>query len=127
MRGMNTVFLVGFVGQDPEQRTSKAGRPWCTLGVATHRNVRSESGDLVEETDWHDVRGFGEVAEGMVRDLRKGMKVCVEGTLSYDTWEDEEGRKRKTARILADRVRGVGEPREEVVRAAAADRAASPA
>ena len=121
MRGMNSVFLVGRAGHDPEVRTSKAGRPWCTLGVATHRNVRGEDGDWVEETDWHDVVLFGDDAVQAGKMVARGCKVAVEGTLSYDGWTDEHGNKRRSTRILANTLKVVGEPRGEAVMDSAAD------
>lgn len=121
MRGMNSVFLVGRAGHDPEIRTSKAGKPWCTLGVATHRNVRGEDGEWVEETDWHDVVLFGDTATEAGKLVARGCKVAVEGALSYDGWTDEHGNKRRSTRILANTVKVVGEPRSEAVMASAED------
>ncbi len=127
MRGVNTVFIVGRAGQDPEIRTSKAGRPWLSLPVATHRNVRGEDGEWVEETDWHDIRVFGEQAEHTQQMVAKGCKVAVEGVLSYDLWTDDEGVKRRSTRILANQLRVVGAPRAEAVIALAEASPAAPA
>lgn len=121
MRGFNSVFIVGRAGHDPEIRTSKNGKPWCPLGVATHRNVRGDDGEWVEETDWHDVVLFGDSAVDASKMVGRGCKVAVEGTLSYDRWTDEHGQNRRTTKILANTVKVVGEPRAEVVMASAED------
>ncbi|MBX2803232.1 MAG: single-stranded DNA-binding protein [Myxococcales bacterium] len=121
MRGMNTIFLVGRAGQDPELRTGKSGITWCSLSVATHRNVKNEDGSFDEETDWHDVRLFGEQAEACTQRAVKGSKVAVEGVLAYDIWEDDDGNKRRSPRILGSVFRVVGQPGPRAVEQAAAD------
>lgn len=100
MRGMNRVTLIGRLGRHPELRTSKAGRPWCTLAVATDRR-RKEGEEWKTETDWHQVKVFGQDAERCGQMLRAGSLVSVEGQMVYDRWEDKEGNKRISAQVYA--------------------------
>lgn len=111
MRGMNRIVLVGRLGQDPEVRQGKGGGAWCTLSLATNRSRREGDG-WVEETDWHDVRVFGDDAERCQRRLRKGSVVAVDGALIYDTWTDDAGQKRRKARVAASRIQFVADLKE---------------
>lgn len=103
MRGLNRIIVVGHVGQNPELRTSKSGLPWMTLSVATNRSVKRDD-KWEEETDWHKVQIFGDTAERCMRHLRQGSMIGVEGTMNYEKWTDEEGVRRMSARVMADRV-----------------------
>jgi len=114
MRGVNRSVVVGRVGQDPELRTSKAGNPWCTFSVATNRN-RKVGEEWVEETDWHRIKVFGRDAEQCQRFLRRGSMVGIEGQLNYEKWTDDEGQKRISPNLLADRVSFLTDLREAPV------------
>ena len=111
MRGLNKIVLIGRLGTHPDVRTSKAGKAWCSLSLATDR-VRKEGEEWKTETDWHQVRVFGKDAERCEQMLRSGSLVSVEGSMTYDKWEDDEGKKRVSARVLADRVGFLGDLRE---------------
>lgn len=121
MRGINSVFIVGRAGQDPELRRSKGGVPWCALAVATHRRVRGEGGEWVEETDWHDVRLFGSHAEQCEQTVARGCRVAVAGALAYDQWVDDDGNRRRSPRILANSLTVVGQPSPRAVARAVAE------
>lgn len=110
MRGMNKMMVVGRVGQEPELRTSKAGKPWMRLSIATNRNVKKDDG-WEEETDWHRITVFGDDAERCMRFVRQGSVVGVEGPMVYEKWTDEEGVRRMVARINADRVHFIADLR----------------
>lgn len=104
MRGVNRVFLVGNLGQAPELRVSRAGEAWCRFSLATNRRRRDEAGNWGEEADWHSVRVFGKAAESCMRFLGRGSTVAIEGSIRYDKWTDNEGNRRISTRILADRI-----------------------
>jgi single-strand DNA-binding protein len=103
MRTMNKVVLIGRLGRDPELRTSQGGVHWSTLSIATSR-PRKEGNNWVEETDWHVVKVFGKEAENLIKVLRRGALVAVEGSISYEKWTTAEGVKQTSTRIMADRV-----------------------
>src|ERR1700679_1897324 len=95
MRSMNRVFLMGYLGQDPELIISKNGKPYSRLNVATHESWMNERDEREERTAWHSVFVWGPLAERCVHNLRKGALVFVEGSLSY--WKAALGNEYKNA------------------------------
>ncbi len=101
-RTMNRVFLMGNLAQKPELRTSKAGKSYARLNLATHRyRAQGEK----EVTDWHSVFVFGAAAESCASRLDRGALVFVEGTLSYWKIDSDDDGKRYQNAINADSVR----------------------
>lgn len=93
MNTVNKVILVGNLGHDPELRTTKNGKPFCRVNIATHERASPESGEEASKTTWHMVHVFGKQAEWTCRSLRKGARVFVEAKIEKLTEEDSEGKK----------------------------------
>ncbi|HEX6290679.1 MAG TPA: single-stranded DNA-binding protein [Herpetosiphonaceae bacterium] len=100
---VNYVELIGWLGNDPEQRYTPSGVPIAEFSVATKRpGSRNEDGTWNYDTDWIDVVAWDQLAETAVANLRKGSRVRVTGSLRTDSWEDREGNKRKRIMVRAD-------------------------
>jgi single-strand DNA-binding protein len=100
---VNYVELIGWLGNDPEQRYTPSGMSVAEFSVATKRpSSRSEDGTWAYETDWLDVVVWDQLAESATANLRKGSRVRVIGSLRTDTWEDRDGNKRKRVYVRAD-------------------------
>ena len=57
---------------------------------------------------------WAQLAERTAENLRKGMKVYVEGRLQTRQWEDQQGQKRYTTELIANQVTNLDRrPREE--------------
>ena len=107
MRGINHVFLVGHVGQDPESRSTSNGRAVCQLSLATNRAVKS--GDAwTSETDWHRVVLWERNAEIASQYLQKGSSVGIEGELRVSKWTDKDGIRRSRSEVHARRLHLLG-------------------
>ncbi len=115
MRGVNRVILVGRLGRDPEVRYGRSGTPWCSLSVATERSVKNGEG-WEQVTDWHRVKVFGRQAEQCGARLRRGSLAAIEGPMTYDTWTDDDGVKRTTSTVYADRVEFLADLRPAIPR-----------
>lgn len=100
---VNYVELIGWLGNDPEQRYTPSGVAIAEFSVATKRvGSRNEDGSWSYETDWLDVVAWDQLAETVVTSLRKGSRVRVTGSLRVDNWEDREGNKRKRVNVRAE-------------------------
>ncbi len=82
-KSVNKVFLMGHLGATPELQTSKSGRPYARLSVATNRRWVDDEKGSKELTDWHSVFVWGALAQRCVDHLQKGALVFVEGSLTY--------------------------------------------
>jgi len=126
MRDVNKVILVGRLGADPVQRSTRAGTCVAHFPLATGRRVRKEGdaeGEYTgEETQWHDVVAWGREGENCAQFLRKGNLAYVEGSIRSHRYEGKDGVERTSFEIHADSVSFLpGRARSEAVREVPAD------
>lgn len=107
-RGVNKVMLVGNLGQDPELNYTQSGVPVTNLRIATDESYKDDEGNLVEQTEWHDVVAWDGLAEIIEQYLEKGSQVYIEGSLQTDEWEDEDGNTRYDKEIKARQMMMLG-------------------
>lgn len=107
MKGLNKVYLIGYIGQSPELRRSANGTSVLKLSVATP-NVRKINDEWVDTPDWHRLTAFGHDADYLSRFGRKGSSVALECYLKQSRWTDREGRVHNDVEIVIDRVLWLG-------------------
>ncbi|MDP8266326.1 MAG: single-stranded DNA-binding protein [Candidatus Aceula meridiana] len=109
MASLNKVFLIGNLTKDPELRYTPNGVGVVNLRVAVNRKFRDRSsGELKEETCFVTTTAWDKQAEACNQYLAKGSPVFVEGTLQSRSWEANDGQKRSTIEIRAERVQFLG-------------------
>lgn len=91
MNGINSVTIFGRLGADPEMATSKGGTSYCRLSIATNFSRKLPNGEREERTTWHKIKVFGKTADLCQTYLRKGSTALVEGYLSKNTFQREDG------------------------------------
>lgn len=111
---LNKVMIIGNLGRDPEMRYTPSGQAVTQFTVAVNRNYRGQDGNWQEETEWFRVVAWAQLGERAAENLRKGMKVYIEGRLQTRQWEDQQGQKRYTTELIANQVTNLDRrPREE--------------
>ena len=97
-------MLIGNIGKDPEVRVNpNGGRKRVTFSLATSRRYRDNNGEQKEQTDWHNIVGWGKIADIVEQlGIRKGMSLYVEGTLTNRSWTDQNGQKRYSTDVNMD-------------------------
>ena len=109
MASVNKVILIGNLGRDPEVRYTPSGSAVCNVTVATSRSWKSkESGEKVEETEWHRVVMYDRLAEIAGEYLKKGRSVYIEGRLKTRKWTDKDGAEKYTTEIIAQEMNMLG-------------------
>jgi single-strand DNA-binding protein len=104
MSSVNSVTIMGRLGKDPEVRYMPNGDAVCNITVATSRKWKDkQSGDPVEETEWHRVTMFQRQAEIAGEYLKKGYLVYIEGRLKTREYE-KDGGKRYVTEIVANQL-----------------------
>jgi single-strand DNA-binding protein len=109
MASINKVILIGNLGRDPEVRYTPNGAAICNVTIATSRNWKDKnSGEKMEETEWHRVVFYDRLAEIAGEYLKKGRSCYVEGRLKTRKWTDKDGVEKYTTEIIADNMQLLG-------------------
>jgi len=105
---VNKVILVGHLGKDPELRYTPSGVPVCTFTMATSERYKDKSGQLQEQTEWHNIVAWRGLAETCGKYLHKGKQIYVEGKLQTRSYEDRNGMKRYNTEIVISQMQMLG-------------------
>ncbi len=97
----NRVQLIGHLGKDPQVKHLQGEKVVAQFSLATSESYKNKQGERVEDTQWHQVVVWGKLAEITERFLQKGMKVAIEGKLTYRSYEDKQGVQRYITEIVA--------------------------
>lgn len=98
----NSVQLIGHLGGDPEIKHLENGFKITRIRVATTDSYKTSTGEWKEETQWHSVCGWGNIAERMEKYLHKGSFVLIEGKLTYREFIDTTGVKKFFTEVRAN-------------------------
>lgn len=103
--GINKVFLIGNLGQDPELRFTNSNMGVLTCRVAASESYfDKDSNERKERTEWATCVIWGKRGEALSKLLHKGSRIYVEGRLQTRTWEDKQGNKRYSTEVVANNV-----------------------
>ncbi len=98
----NKVVLVGNLTRDVEIRYTQSGSAIGSVGIATNRRWKSQTGEQKDEIMFIDLTFFGRTAEIANQYLRKGSKVLVDGRLVFQQWTAQDGTKRSKHAITVE-------------------------
>ncbi|MAE05449.1 MAG: single-stranded DNA-binding protein [Nitrospinota bacterium] len=90
MAQMNQVLLRGNLTRDPEKRFLPSGTSVVNFGLAVNRRYRSGE-EWKEDTCFVDIVVFGAQGDWTMENCTKGSPVLVDGRLSFNTWEAQDG------------------------------------
>lgn len=108
---VNKVILIGNLGKDPEVRHLENGTTVANFPIATSESYTDKNtGQKVENTDWHDIVVWRGLADVVDKYVRKGQKVYIEGKLKKRSWQDKEGNTRYTTEVVADELTILSRP-----------------
>lgn len=106
MSSLNEVRLIGRVGKDPEVRFAQSGTAFANFSLATSEKwTDKNTGEKKELTEWSRCSAFGKLAEIIGEYVKKGSLIYVGGRLRTEEWEDKDGIKRSTTKIIVDQMR----------------------
>lgn len=103
MASVNKVILIGYLGTDPEVKTTQSGKSVGEMRLATSFGT----GEM-EKTEWHRVVLWEKLAETAGKYLKKGSQVYVEGRIQSRQYEDKEGVTKYITEVVADRLTMLG-------------------
>ena len=112
---LNKVLLIGNVGSDPEVRYldgnnngNGGNAKVATIRLATSERFRDRSGEQRENTEWHNVVAWRNLADLAENFIRKGTQIYVEGRIRTREFTDQTGAKRYRTEIVADNIQLLG-------------------
>lgn len=111
---LNKVMLIGNVGRDPEIRYLEGGAAQggnskvATFTLATTERFKDRSGEMRENTEWHNIVAWRQSADVAEKFIRKGTQIYVEGRLRTRSWTDQSGVKKFTTEIVVDNLQLLG-------------------
>ncbi|WP_296442998.1 single-stranded DNA-binding protein [Rhodoferax sp. UBA5149] len=109
MASVNKVILVGNCGRDPEIRYLPSGQAVANVSVATSsRRKDKNTGESIEDTQWHRVTFYDRLAEIAGEYVKKGQPIYVEGRLKYGKYTDQAGVEKNTVDIIATEMQLLG-------------------
>jgi single-strand DNA-binding protein len=109
MASVNKVILIGNCGRDPEVRYLPSGSAVATVSIATSSKRKDkQSGEMIEETQWHRVTFFDRLAEIAGEYVKKGRPIYVEGRLKYGKFTNKDGVEQNTCDIIATEMQLLG-------------------
>jgi len=105
----NKVQLIGRLGQAPEVKHLDSGKTVANFSLATNDNYKNAKGELIENTEWHNLVAWGKTAEIIEKYVQKGSEIAIEGKLTNRSWEDKDGNKRYTTEVLVNELLLLGD------------------
>lgn len=106
---LNRVMLVGTIAAEPEVYVTRGGMVVMSLRLATTDTYLDKEDIARERTSYHPVVVFGRRADQLSKQLRRGARVFVEGSLRTSTFESRDGKKWSKTEIVANDVLFAGE------------------
>ncbi len=109
--GLNKVIMIGNLTADPELQYTSGGTARTRFSIAINRQYKDRSGQLQENVTFVPIVAWGSQAENCANYLGKGRSVAVEGRLRIDSFEAQDGQKKKVVEVVAQNVQFLGGPR----------------
>lgn len=98
---MNSVILIGRLVRDPEVKTIN-GCLTAGFTLAVNRAYKNENGRY--DADFISCVAWRQTADIVSKFLKKGIPVCVAGSIQTRSWEGQGGVKHYATEVLVDRV-----------------------
>lgn len=98
---MNKLMIIGNVCNNPETRTTPAGKTVCNFNVAVNRRKKKEG---EPDADFFRVSAWGDLGDNCQKYLVKGKKVCVVGSIGVHVYTNSKGEASANMEVLANEV-----------------------
>ena len=107
---LNKVMLIGNVGKEPEVRyldggaQGAQGRKVATFTLATTEKYRDRSGEMRENTEWHNIVAWSGKNMPDFSRIGKGTPVYVCGRLRSSKYTAGDGTERQIYEVIANKM-----------------------
>lgn len=109
---LNQVVIMGRLVRDPELRYTQSNTAVTSFALAVERDFANKDG--TKPVDFIECLAWKHTAEFVNKYFSKGRMAIVSGQLQVRTWEDKEGKNRKSYEVVAQSVYfGDSKPKDE--------------
>lgn len=107
---LNKAMLIGNVGKNPDVRfIESSGTTTANFTLATTERYKDRiTGELKEQTEWHNIVCWRNLAEIAEKYITKGSQIFVEGRIRTRSYKDKNGDTRYITEVVADNIQLLG-------------------
>lgn len=102
MSDINAIHMTGRLGQTPEIKYFDSGSVNVKFSIGVNKWIKKQEQEVVT---WFNCIAWGKKAEFIGEYIKKGDLVYIEGSLSKETWKDEQGNTKSNTYILVDEIK----------------------
>jgi single-strand DNA-binding protein len=99
---INRTVLVGRLTKDPEIKYTGSNIPYARFTLAVNRTFTAANGE--KDADFISCIVWRKQAENMVRFVKKGSLVGIEGRIQTGSYDDKDGKRVYTTDVVCDSV-----------------------
>lgn len=108
---INKVILVGRLTKDPELKKTPNNTSVCQFTIACERAYSSQNGE--KQADFIYCVAWKTVAENLVKYMRKGSIIGVDGNLEVSNYEDANGQRKSKTHVNANTISFIHSQKQE--------------
>ena len=98
---MNKVILMGRLTRDVEMRQTTSGVNLARFTIAVNRRFASRDPQQ-QQADFINCVAWRQTGEFIARYFGKGSMIAVEGRIQTRTWDDQEGKRQYSTKVVVD-------------------------
>ena len=99
---MNKVILIGRLTKDPELKKTNSGLSYVQFNLAVNRNYTNKSGE--KQADFINCVVWRAQADNLVKYIKKGGLIGIEGEIQTRTYDDKNGIKKYITEVLCNSI-----------------------
>ena len=95
---MNKCILIGRLTKDPTLEYTSTSIAYCNFVLAVNRPFGNNEADFIGCTAWR------KTAENLVKYMRKGSQIAVEGSIQTSSFNSKDGSKKYVTKVNVEKV-----------------------
>lgn len=108
MPNYSKTIMIGHLTRDPQLSFLQSQTAVCEFGLAVTHKYKKQDGSQSEDTCFIDCKMFSKRAEVVSKYFKKGDPIFIEGRLTLDQWNAQDGSKRSKHRLIVENFEFIG-------------------
>ena len=92
-------MLIGRPGAEPEVKNFNDNKK-ARFNLAVTESKKNANGEWVNDTQWFPIVAWGATAERIERNVKKGKRIAIDGSLRNNEWTDDKGQRHSVTEVL---------------------------